>query len=350
MVEFVERSFSNAQDFLDALRLSHREWNTYHEHLDRRGLPDNQWRREWIFRGHGSKLWTLTPAAWRDDPTEKLSPLFLIRNLLKEHPTYMFPTAKHVDNYTYVERNTLLPPSQPDLELRQERIKTLLLHACAEIDLMYEFLELSDELGFSVGALPEWTGSRENFIDQYVQMYIPDIHNVGGVTHKVNALWTHPSIALAQHHRIPTRLLDWTRSPLIAAFFAAISVPDAHQPDDELVVFAINEEMLQRDIRKVIVPAHENDYLRMQMGVFTYDTTGEQYFLSSGHYPSLEETIQSQPESLKVYYPKKYSLSVTEAPELLRLLWLERMTQAHLMPTLDNVAHTVITRIRLATE
>jgi hypothetical protein len=81
-------------------------------------------------------------------------------------------------------------------------------------------------------------------------------------------------LAIAQHHGLPTRLLDWSRNPLVAAYFA---VEGEHDADSAVYAFRENSSVdaspsldpLEMPGVVRFVPRHLSQRIIVQAGLFT---------------------------------------------------------------------------------
>lgn len=114
-------------------------------------------------------------------------------------------------------------------------------------------------------------------------------------------------LALGQHYGLPTRLLDWTESPYIAAFFAFNRSVLWGAHDQRIVIWVLDSQnpiwSAQFGVEIVDVPSFGNRRIRNQSGKFT---------LSKTPFASLEEYAEAHGEDdslalMKFYIPASES-------------------------------------------
>ncbi|MBI1784619.1 FRG domain-containing protein [Candidatus Sumerlaeota bacterium] len=307
-----EITFRDSREFIEYLDPTHDRWWNHGQ------------EGHWIFRGHGDARWTLNPSAWREDGQRFLT---LLRENLRANPSIRLDSLVE-------QRSEIIRALQLETGLNSDRLIECGLAVAAEYDAVCRFIHLADELGFHI---PFHT-------PQLRRTDISDLIENQFLTPQLIGLYGE-SFGLAQHHGIPTRLLDFAWKPRIAAFFAAEKAEelcDLPNSPEHFAVWAVNLWDYRGSDVGLSSGSHANHgFLHAQDALFVYCRRPEKFFLENGYWPNVEQLVENALSSGGSKPIRKMTLSIKEAPALLELLRRERITRAHVMPALDNVSHTL---------
>jgi len=299
---FELQDYHTARDFVAALQPSGSAWST-----DKFGISN------WYFRGQWDATLPLLPRLFRTP----LDPLVeRVAASLESDVEACLMRANHLASI--------------------DRHRTVFSITSSEFELVERFRALADAVGHDMGDLwaydgREWLESPHAHSDQYCTPRFLS--------------------AMAQHHGIPTRALDWTTHPLYAAFFASNKSTAAIVSCDHLAVWALSQDCVktrtgskttEHRLARVWLPVSRVEYVRAQHGVLLFDARPNLFYMKEGRWPDVLDSIESSTaiDKSKVQL-RKLTLPHSELPALRQALMAHRISHAFLMPSLDNIARTV---------
>ena len=259
--------------------------------------------RSWIFRGQSKSEWDFVPSIFRSNISEE----WILRQ-----------KGEKINYFEFSER---------------------------ELKVIRNFVKISDSVGLKVptDSYEFRTRDANRYLNAFDENFPPK-ENI--------EIW-----AIAQHHGIPTRLLDFSHNAFYAAFFAAIDSFEKGDFVGDLTVLALNigkywEISNRREFRRiqlVSVPTYDNNYLFSQKGIFLYDKNIQDRWKEEKQSHeiavfSILDAFAEECEKLKIDLPdviRMMKYPKHKVTDLLLHLHKNDINLAGLMPNYDSIKKTM---------